>query len=76
METIIIGSNVQTIENEAFYVHAAENEDDYEYNLNLSSIINRTGRAFNWSGILLGESGTPSITGVVTYGTGTITITE
>ena len=60
--TLTIPSTVKTIENGAISSY------------NSSIIVNKTGKAFDWSGILTGTSGTAFETGTVEYNGNTITI--
>ena len=61
---IIIPSTVTTIESSAISGN------------NLTTIVNKTGKAFDWNGILTGTSGTTFETGTVEYNGKTITITK
>ena len=61
---LVIPTTVETIENNAI--------DSIE----LTTIVNKTGKAFDWNGILTGTSGTAFETGTVEYNGKTITITK
>ena len=56
LTNVTIPDSVTTIEGKAFYKSSSSNP-------NLTSIINTTGRSFDWGKIITGSSGTPSITG-------------
>ena len=64
MTTLIIPSSVTTIENSSIYGQ------------NLTTIVNKTGKAFDWNGILTGTSGEAFETGTVEFYGKTITITN
>lgn len=64
MTTLIIPSTVTTIETRAI---------DGQ---NLTTIVNKTGKAFDWNGILTSTSGTAFETGTVNDGSRIITITN
>ena len=64
MTTLIIPSSVTTIESNAIYGR------------NLTTIVNKTGKAFDWNGILTGTSGEAFETGTVNDGSSIITITN
>lgn len=65
LTALTIPKSVTTIEK-----YALRDNDD------LITIINKTGRAFDWSLILTGTSGEAFVTGTVEYNGRTITITE
>ena len=64
MTTLIIPSSVTTIESNAIYGR------------NLTTIVNKTRKAFDWNGILTGTSGDAFETGTVNDGERIITITN
>ena len=64
MTTLIIPSSVTTIENSSINGQ------------NLTTIVNKTGKAFDWNGILTGTSGEAFETGTVEFYGKTITITN
>ena len=64
MSTLTIPSSVTTIESNAISGN------------NLTTIVNKTGKAFDWNGIMGGTSSTPFETGTVTAHGRTITITK
>lgn len=64
MTTIKIPSTVTTIENDAISA------------LGLTTIVNKTGRKFDWNAIINGTSGTEFETGTVNDGGRIITITN
>ena len=64
MTTLTIPSSVTTIETSSIYGQ------------NLTTIVNKTGKAFDWNGILTGTSGEAFETGTVEFNGKTITITN
>lgn len=74
LTSVIIGTSVTNIGKSAFYTASV-----YNSNPNLSSIINKTGRAFDWKNVLgdeQGDASTTFVTGTYSYGTGTVSITS
>ena len=67
IEYLAIPSTVKIIENEAI---------PYESFTSNAVIVNKTGKEFDWNGILTGTSGTAFETGTVEYNGKTITITK
>ena len=64
MTTLTIPSSVTTIENSSIYGQ------------NLTTIVNKTGKKFDWNGILTGISGEAFETGTVEFSGQTITVTN
>ena len=77
LTSVVIPNSVTTIDSAAFMV--SDEYNSYNSNSDLSLIINKTGRAFDWKSVLSGDNGNASttfVTGTYSYGTGTVTITN
>ena len=65
--TIIIPSSVEVIENNAF-------KKETWYNTSLTTIVNQTGKSFNWGNILYNTSGFEFVTGTIISSYGNVEV--
>ena len=66
---VTIGNSVTNIGQDAFYKDSTSNS-------NLTSIVNKTGRTFDWGSIINGSSGYNFVTGTVVNAVGNVSVTS
>ena len=69
LTSVTIPSSVTSIGNYAFYKTSTSNS-------NLTKIVNKTGRSFDWGYIINGSSGYNFVTGTVENGNGNVSVTS